>query len=703
MAKKTKPVVDENLQKWEEFAAAHSAQYALIDAEGNLIGECAYDLIREPQNGFAVFKKDGKYGFLRTDGSVAVEPIYENVADFNDGIAAVRDNGRWGFINENGDVVISMEYENFSYPYFREGLAAIVKNGKYGFIDKEGKEVIAPIYENAYSFNGGMACVKINGKLGFIDTKGNLVIPAVYDNVKPDAWAQIWRDGFAVMTIANKTGVIDRKGNVILPFEYDDVNLFTTMASARQTIGDETYYDFSVKPQGEGLLNSQGIVVAPIYDKIVHFREGLAGVSKKGKCGYIDINGNIVLPLEYDSVSSFSGNYARVTKDKRTFIIDKTGREICDKLESLAFDDEPLEGYRAGVKDGKYGLLDDAGNFVVPCEYDGMERWGFLPLLKVCKDDKWGILDLNGKEVLKVEYDNIDTPREEGIPVCVTAKWREREGVADQKGNFILNPDEFKSCRVVDSVPVIVVKDQSGKCGIRRYNGSVVTSCNFDNICFESNGIARVWKNNIYGLLNSEGEWVIPAEYEGIEDISEGYIGAQKDEKWGFLNDKNEWVIAPAYERIHRNFQNGYAIVVNDGKYILINKEGKELNKPSSTVYIGEPADGLILYKVGRKFGYLNEDGGIAIKPAFEDAENFKDGCALVSIKVDKEPKWTFVTKDGVTHQTFDLRTYNLESLNMVESDGKKGLFRRNGTMAVPFVLKQVSNYIDGVSVIQFV
>ncbi len=704
MAKKTKPVVDENLQKWEEFAAAHSAQYALIDADGNLLSDCTYDFIREPENGFAVFKQDGKYGFLSLDGSVAIPAIYESVSDFNDGLAAVKVDGRWGFINEKGEMVISPKYED--RPYFREDLAAVVIDGKHGFIDKSGTEVIAPIYEYAFSFQDGLACVKVEGKLGFIDKNGKMIIPPLYDKISPDISARYWRDGYAVVTVANKTGLIDRTGKTILPLEYDDVNFFPSMVSARQTLGDDTYFEISVKPNGTGLLSNGRIVIEPIYDKIAPFNCGVAAARKNGKWGYIDPEGNTVLPFEYDSVSSFSNNNARVTKDKRTYIIDKTGREICDKIEMLDFGcDYPLNGFEAGIKDDKYGVLDDANQFIVPCEFDNIERWGIVPKVIVYKDNKYGIYDLSGNEVVKTEYEYIDTPRTEGVPVRISVKRREKEGVMSTDGKIILNPEDFTSCSVQDKVGVIIVRDRSEKDGLRHFDGSEITPCVFDSIySFSDNGTAIAKSDGKYGLINPEGQWIIPAEYEAIDSLSEGLIGAKKDDKWGFLNDKNEWVIAPAYEQIYRNFENGYARMMKDGKYILINSKGKELTKPSSTLELYKPADGLIRFKVGRKLGYLNMEGAIAIKPAFEEADDFKEyGCALVSVKVDKNPMWTFVTKDGKTHETFDKRVYNLGQLIPVEKDGKKGFFRPNGTMVVPFILKQVPRSIEGPSVIQFV
>lgn len=698
MAKKTVHVPDERLQKWEELAASHSAQYALIDTDGNLLGDSTYDFIGKPVNGFAIFKREGRYGFLHIDGSVAVEPIYESVGDFDNGLAAVRVDGRWGFINEHGDIAIDIQYENYVKPFFRDDLAVVVKNGKYGFIDREGHEVIAPAFENASYFEDGLACVKTDGKYGFIDKAGNMVIPPVYDGIERGL-SNLWRGDFAIVKAANKKGMIDRNGNTILPCDYDNITFFQTVLLVD---GDETYYDFTADSK-HGIICSKGMLAEPVYDKIGKYSNGLAAVSQNGKCGYIDTEGNIALPLEYESASLFSNNLARVTKDRRSFIIDKSGQEICDKIEKLSSPDNPMDGYYAGVKGDKYGLLDDKGHFIVPCEFDSIENWGIGPLLKVCRNDRYGVYDLSGKEIVKPEYEYIDDLRVEGVPTRVALERRAKEGVMAADGSVILNPDDFSSCDVENKAAVIIAVDKAGKAGLYGYDGSCIMPCECDRIRgFSSDGTSAAKKDGKYGLLDRTGRWIIPAEYEDIENMSEGLAGAKKDGKWGFLDDKNEWVITPSYNQVYRSFNNGYAVILTeDYKYFLINKKGKELAKPAKELILSEPAEGMIRFKTGRKYGYLNTEGSIAIKPTFKEAEDFDNGCALVSVKGDKDDVWTFVTKDGKTHETFDSMVIKAGKLICVEKDGKKGLVRCDGSMAVPFILKQSASYINDISVVQ--
>jgi len=46
---------------------------------------------------------------------------------------------------------------------------------------------------------------------------------------------------------------------------------------------------------------------------------------KNGKCGFVDLNGNIIIPYVYDDARDFENGLARVTKGKRSGLIDKAG------------------------------------------------------------------------------------------------------------------------------------------------------------------------------------------------------------------------------------------------------------------------------------------------------------------------------------------------------------------------------------------
>lgn len=70
---------------------------------------------------------------------------------------------------------------------------------------------------------------------------------------------------------------------------------------------------------GPGLKPAKGSETA--------FHEGLAHVVKEDKSGFIDTEGNIVIPCKYHAASDFSEGVARVWQDGKCFFIDKSGKQ----------------------------------------------------------------------------------------------------------------------------------------------------------------------------------------------------------------------------------------------------------------------------------------------------------------------------------------------------------------------------------------
>ena len=61
------------------------------------------------------------------------------------------------------------------------------------------------------------------------------------------------------------------------------------------------------------------------------------------------------------------------------------------------FDDD---GYAEVRKDGKYGLINADGEFVIPCMYDELRRLNNVQYAAVRMNGKWGAVDLHNNTLL---------------------------------------------------------------------------------------------------------------------------------------------------------------------------------------------------------------------------------------------------------------------------------------------------------------
>lgn len=115
------------------------------------------------------------------------------------------------------------------------------------------------------------------------------------------------------------------------------------------------------------------------YDHAWLFSEGIAAVVKDGMIGFIDKNNNVVIPFKfyyYDQnfpyTYRFYNGYCKITDEE-----------------------------------GRCGLIDRSGNWVIEPKYQRIKRPVFNKYRKVKLNDKWGLLDENLKLILPIKYDHI--------------------------------------------------------------------------------------------------------------------------------------------------------------------------------------------------------------------------------------------------------------------------------------------------------
>lgn len=97
------------------------------------------------------------------------------------------------------------------------------------------------------------------------------------------------------------------------------------------------------------------VLIQPQFDEAFAFSEGLACVEKEEKLGYIDMTGNIVIDYKYDCASSFKNGMAVVVVDEKCGYIDKEGNYVIEPTFDIA---TPFEDGRAIVRaEGRWGVL----------------------------------------------------------------------------------------------------------------------------------------------------------------------------------------------------------------------------------------------------------------------------------------------------------------------------------------------------------
>jgi len=258
-----------------------------FDHDGNVLFTSEYGGSCRFHDGFACIYKDGKYTYIDKTGKQAFPEEWEWAEDFSDGMALVMGEGGWGFIDTTGKLVIPYQYDSPSERNpegFHEGLAAVIIDPSrelFGYIDKTGKQVFPKLYYNDSQFSEGLAAVydRDLDRHGYIDKTGKMVI-TLDEGYNGDNF----REGLAtIRKHGTPSAFIDKAGKQVIQLDgtYKDVEPFY---EGRARVWDGTAY---------GFINTEGKLVIPCqYTCYEGFSEGLVPVTKDGKCGYLDLEGN---------------------------------------------------------------------------------------------------------------------------------------------------------------------------------------------------------------------------------------------------------------------------------------------------------------------------------------------------------------------------------------------------------------------------
>ncbi|OUS68111.1 hypothetical protein B1748_34680 [Paenibacillus sp. MY03] len=108
----------------------------------------------------------------------------------------------------------------------------------------------------------------------------------------------------------------------------------------------------------------------------------------------------------------------------------------------------------------------------------------------------------------------------------------------------------------------------------------------YDNVQnFYGNRLSVVFKDDKAGVIDLNGNIVVPIRYNEIRRFMDGMWVVRSDEGFGFANYEGEEVIPPQYE-IVSGFMNGIAVVRDneDAPFYFINKSGKVINETSYNI-----------------------------------------------------------------------------------------------------------------------
>lgn len=245
-----------------------------------------------------------------------------------------------------------------------------------GYIRGDGTEIIPTEYREIENVTASWRNIRLayrvppgNGDWCDVDVYSN---DTLTDHLRDSfCWVHvlsITEHLYAIQNQFHQTGVMGKDGKKILPMKYGSISPLK--------IGGKMYLDVR--------LNAVGAMQHQLFDLN----------------GKLLLSGKSFTQLQY---TTHNMNLLLVSADSCFFLIDSTGkmqgRMVADQVSSLN------QRYIRFSRKGKSGVMDNAGNVLVPAEYDGLSiasvQDATSPYLIVTRGKQSGLIDLRKGQVLR--------------------------------------------------------------------------------------------------------------------------------------------------------------------------------------------------------------------------------------------------------------------------------------------------------------
>ncbi|HET9747017.1 MAG TPA: WG repeat-containing protein [Chitinophagaceae bacterium] len=461
------------------------------------------------------------------------------------------------------------------------------------------------------------------------------------------------------------------------------------------------------------------------YNRVEYKGDGLFGFETNDKFGYMDKTGKIIIPAEYSykqnagTIPFFHKGLIAVKKGDKMGIIDKTGNIIIPFEYDNVYVQYQVKDVFPAVKkaNGKnfYGIINSQNKVSVPLVYD--ELLMDSNLIKVKKSGKWGVVNIAGQQILPEEYDAIYTYSGEKM---IQATKGDQLKFFTASGTLLFEKAKnvYTILGCADGMIRCKVND---KYGFLDHKGNEVIITRYDDASDFINGLAKVGKKTagsgtttLYGFIDKKANEIVPLKYPSanLGLFQFGLIRAKDPEtnRWGYYDKTGKWVLQPAYlEAVNSDYLGGLWVKMTDGKYHYINRTGKDFgtidNKGSGYYFFGE--SGYSVYADSETPYALIDKTGNTIK-LIEDCDGIYSFInEIAGYKCKSNGKYGFLDLNGnkIINCEYDGFGGFYDGVSRIDKkiDGrtKSGLIDSKGTILLPVVYESLGSFRDGWAIIR--
>ena len=274
-----------------------------------------------------------------------------------------------------------------------------------------------------------------------------------------------------------------------------------------------------------------------VYENVAAAHGSTVQVQSGGLWGIANVDGTLLIPCQYEKISTFSKDRAIVRSGGDVFAIDRDNNRIAilDK-EKTAADIGNFAADRITLLiDGRWHRA--TGELILGAatyDYVGMhsETEGYAAAML---DGKWGVVDISAKWVVTPEHDGIIMD-ELGCAFGQRAVFVRNGGSVTLLVGGEQVGDAYEDARPFGAEGYAAVK-QNGQWGFINNKGEVMIGFDpriEDALSFGQH-LAAVRIDGLWGYMNIYGDIVIEPEYLQAKSFSEGSAPVRTERGWQFI------------------------------------------------------------------------------------------------------------------------------------------------------------------------
>ncbi|MBN8577777.1 MAG: WG repeat-containing protein [Cytophagales bacterium] len=451
---------------------AHN-QWQVVDAANKTTHTLAAENIKPLGNQLLLYSYSGYSGLLNDDWKVVMQPQYQQLQYLQPDLFLAKKN-KTGIVNERNEVVLPLRYDSvlaegqyvsvltkagwqltdlnqtfwsqkfYNHIFrFQHGLFPVTHNGYWGALNTFGEEVVHCVYDSLVEVGEKKLVVKFKDQYGIISREEEwLVAPqphplklvndscylllqpttkflksysgstVYFTDYRIELSQTYWNEYLPDGTIKK----LDYYGRILSrqePPKIDQVDLIMESHEGMRGIRRNGKY---------GFIDTRGrLRIANRYDSIGQFQEGLAPVKLMGRWGFVNLQDQIVINPNYDEISLFKNGLAVVSRNAKAGIIDMQGKYIL-KPEYDSIRSETETFFRLH-RQGLVGLANTEGRILMDARFEDLQ---LLPngMVRVAHGKKFGVVSVEGLSVIPLVYDTLHfLPAKNVYLVMQKASW----------------------------------------------------------------------------------------------------------------------------------------------------------------------------------------------------------------------------------------------------------------------------------------